>query len=56
MTRIFDYLAPKKDSVQVLLKRKGRPEAAIYKDGDLEVRSPSLQKDKVNDEKRDRNS
>lgn len=55
MNRFIDSLAPKGDHVHILLKRRGRPVAAIYKSDEKENRSPNLQKDKVNDEKPDRN-
>jgi hypothetical protein len=40
-----DYLGPKGDTVQVILKRKGKPVAAIYKDDEQEIRSPALKQD-----------
>lgn len=50
MSRFSDFLGPKGDTVHILLKRRGKPVAAIYKDDEREVRSPSLQKDSaVND-------
>jgi hypothetical protein len=39
----------------VILKRRGKPVAGIYKDDEREIRSPSLQKEEA-DEKTDRNS
>lgn len=40
---LTDSLAPRGDTVQIILKRHGVPEAAIYKDDEREIRSPSLQ-------------
>jgi hypothetical protein len=51
---LTDDLGPKGDTVQLILKRRGVAEAAIYKDDKQEIRSPSLQQD--NDESTDHNS
>jgi hypothetical protein len=56
MSRLRDFLSPKGDPVQVILKRKGKPVASIYKDEKQEIRSPALQKDKQADEPSDHNS
>ena len=56
MSFLRDILAPKGDTVHILLKRRGEAVAAIYKDDEREVRSPSLKKDKASDEASDRNS
>ena len=50
-SRFLDLLAPKGDTVQVILKRKGKPVAGIYKDDKQEIRSLSLQ-DKADDDDR----
>ena len=43
MGRLTDYLTPREDSVQFILKKKGKPVAALYKKGeDEEHRTPSL--------------
>ena len=43
MGRLIDYLTPREDSVQFILKKKGRPVAALYKKGETEEhRTPSL--------------
>jgi hypothetical protein len=55
MSLFTDSLAPKGDHVHILLKRRGRPVAAIYKSDEKEIRSPNIQKDKVNDAKSNRN-
>lgn len=40
---LIDYLTPKPETVQILLIRRGKPEAGIYLDEKREIRSPSLQ-------------
>jgi hypothetical protein len=56
MSRISDFLGPKGDTIHILLKRRGDAVAAIYKDDEREVRSPSLQKDKAVNDTSTRNS
>ena len=56
MGMLRDILAPREDTIQILLKRQGKPVAAIYKDDAREVRSPSLKKDKALDESSNHNS
>ncbi len=56
MSRLRDFLSPKGDPVQVILKRRGKPVAAIYKDEKQEIRSPALPKDKEADESSGHNS
>ena len=52
MSRLSDFLGPRGDTVQVILKRRGKSVGGIYKDDKREIRSPSLTKDKA-DEKTD---
>ena len=57
MSKLTDTLAPKEDSVQFILKKKGRPVAALYKRGEHEeYRSPSLKKGQDTDAKNADNS
>lgn len=51
-----DILTPRGESLQIILRRRGEPEAAIYVDNEGEFRSPSLAKDKATDEAPHRNS
>jgi hypothetical protein len=55
MSRLRDFLGPRGDTVQVILKKRGKPVAGIYKDDEREIRSPTLKEEEV-DEKTDRNS
>lgn len=41
--RLADSLAPQGDHVQLILKCRGEPKAAIYVDDTQEFRSPALQ-------------
>lgn len=43
--RLVDILTPKSDTLQLRLKRKGKPEKGLYTDGTDEVRSKDLQGD-----------
>ncbi|HSG29338.1 MAG TPA: hypothetical protein VLA34_12730 [Candidatus Krumholzibacterium sp.] len=56
MKRLLDILAPKGDTIQILLKKRGKTVAAIYKDDEREIRSPSLKKDKAADDASDLNT
>jgi hypothetical protein len=56
MSLLRDFLGPKGDTVQILLKRQDKPVAAIYKDNEREIRSPSLKKDNAADEAPNRNN
>lgn len=51
--RLVDYLTPKGDSVQLILKKKGKPVSGIFVDDKQEIRSPELA-EKEQDEKPDR--
>jgi len=51
-----DILTPRGENLQIILRRRGEPEAAIYVDNEREIRSLSLQKDKATDEEPHRNS
>ena len=42
MKRFFDSLAPKGESLQIILKKKGVPVSGVYVDDKQEVRSESL--------------
>jgi len=53
MSRFRDFLGPRGDTIQVILKKRGKPVAGIYKDDEQELRSPSLQKKEDADEKPD---
>jgi len=55
MSRFRDFLGPTGDTVQVILKKRGKPVAGIYKDDKREIRSPSLEKEE-DDEKTDHNA
>lgn len=44
MRKLFDWLVPKPDVIQVRLRRRGVVESAIYKEGDLEHRSKTFGK------------
>lgn len=54
--QMADSLAPKGDSVQLILKCRGVPKDAIYVDDLQEFRSPALQEGQAADAPTDRNS
>lgn len=49
MKWLTDILRPKADAVQIILKRKGAPAFGVYKDGEVETRSPPLKKERSDD-------
>jgi len=53
--RLLDIFVPR-DTLQILLKKQGKPVAAIYKDNEREIRSPSLKKDETADAESDHNT
>jgi len=54
MKRLIDNLEPKSDTLQIILKRRGKPVAGIYIDDKREVRSPTLPVEKEANEALDR--
>ena len=50
MGQLSDFLGPHGDPVQVVLRKKGTPVAAIYKDKTQEVRSAALKKEETPNE------
>jgi hypothetical protein len=44
MGRLYDILSPKGETIQIILKRKGKPVSGLYVDDKQEIRSPSLDK------------
>jgi hypothetical protein len=55
MRKLLDLLTPRKDTLQILVKRRGETVGAIYTDGEVEVRSASLDKMKDRHAAPDRN-
>lgn len=53
---LSDFLGPRGDTLHLLLKRRDKVVAAIYKDDEQEIRSPSLTQNKEADEPPNHNS
>ena len=51
-----DDLAPRGDHLQMILKCRGEPKAAIYVDDEREIRSPALQEGQTADAPTSRNT
>ena len=55
MKRIYDFLGPRGENLQVILRKSGVPVSGLYSDDRGEVRSPDLDK-KRDDVRTDRNN